>query len=142
MLLSLFGLTGIILGGEFVVNNATKLASIVGLSDHVIALTVVAIGTSLPELVTSVVAVKKGETDIAIGNVIGSCIFNIFMILGLSSAISPITYNINSFVDMIIMLLSGIMVLLFVLRNNRIGKTKGPIMIMCYIAYIVYIVLR
>ena len=110
--LIIIGLAGIILGGQLVVNNATKLATILNVSQNVIALTIVAIVTSLPELVTSVVAARKGEVDIAIGNVVGSNIFNIFFILGLASAISPITFAFESFIDIIIMTISSIIVYL------------------------------
>lgn len=140
--LSLGGIIGIILGGQFVVNSATNIAEIVGISDNVIALTVVAIGTSLPELVTSVVAAKKKETDIAIGNVIGSNIFNIFFILGLSSTVSPITFGLESLTDIIIMLLAGILVFILTLKNYRIGNKKGLLLVSLYIIYIIYILIR
>ena len=138
----LLGLIGIILGGQLVVNSATKIASFLGVSDSVIALTVVAIGTSLPELVTSVIAVKKGETDLAIGNIIGSNIFNCFFILGLSSTVSPVTFDFYSFIDMIIMLFIGILVLFFTLKNKRIGKVKGSIMLSLYVIYTIFILFR
>lgn len=138
----LLGLIGIILGGQLVVNSATKIASFLGVSDSVIALTVVAIGTSLPELVTSVIAVKKGETDLAIGNIIGSNIFNCFFILGLSSTVSPVTFDFYSFIDMIIMLFIGILVLIFTLKNKRIGKVKGSIMLSLYVIYTIFILFR
>jgi len=138
----LIGLVGIILGGQLVVNSATKIASFIGVSDNVIALTVVAIGTSLPELVTSVIAVKKGETDLAIGNIIGSNIFNCFFILGLSSTVSPVTFGFNSFIDMIIMLFIGVLVLIFTLKNNRIGRVKGSIMLSLYAIYTIFILFR
>ena len=138
----LLGLIGIILGGQLVVNSATKIASFLGVSDSVIALTIVAIGTSLPELVTSVIAVKKGETDLAIGNIIGSNIFNCFFILGLSSTVSPVTFDFYSFIDMIIMLFIGILVLIFTLKNKRIGKVKGSIMLSLYVIYTIFILFR
>ena len=100
ILFIIIGLIAIVGGGELVVNSATAIAKIIGISDSVIALTVVAVGTSLPELVTSVVAAKKGEDDIAIGNVIGSNIFNILMILGFSSIVNPLTISYNSLIDM------------------------------------------
>lgn len=138
----ILGLAGIIGGGELVVNSATEIASIIGISDSVIALTVVAIGTSLPELVTSVMAIRKGETDIAIGNIIGSNIFNCFFILGLASTVSPVTFGIQSFVDMIIMLFAGILVLVLILKNMRIGRTKGIIMLSLYVVYTIFILFR
>ena len=102
ILFIIVGIIGIILGGQLVVNNAVEIANMFNISQNVIALTIVAIGTSLPELVTSVVAAKKGEVDIAIGNAVGSNIFNIFFILGLSSAISPISFGIESFYDIMV----------------------------------------
>ena len=138
----LFGIVGIVVGGQLVVNSAKAIASALKVSDNVIALTVVAIGTSLPELVTSVVACKKGETDIAIGNVVGSNIFNVFFILGLASAVSPITIGIESYIDIIIMAISAVIVFFFVRKNYRIGKVKGPIMILMYVAYTIYILMR
>ena len=138
----LIGLGCIVGGGELVVESATKIASIIGISDHVIALTVVAIGTSLPELVTSVIAVKKGETDLAIGNVIGSNIFNSFFILGLASTVSPVTFTFASFVDMLFMLAVGIIVLVLTLKNMRIGRTKGMILLSLYVFYTIFILVR
>lgn len=138
----LLGMIGIILGGQLVVNSATDIAEMLNISQNVIALTIVAIGTSLPELVTSVVASKKGEVDIAIGNVVGSNIFNIFFILGISSAISPITYDVESFIDIIVTFISTIVVYLFILKNMRIGNKKGIILLGMYALYMVYILLR
>jgi len=138
----IIGIIGIILGGQLVVNNATKLANILNVSQNIIALTIVAIGTSLPELVTSIVASKKGETDIAIGNVIGSNIFNIFFILGLSSTISPITFGFESFQDIIIMLLSSIIVYILLLKNYRIGNKKEIILLLMYGIYMIFILTR
>lgn len=136
------GLIGIILGGQFVVNSATEIAKLLGVSDNVIALTIVAVGTSLPELVTSIMATRKGEVDIAIGNVVGSNIFNIFFILGLSSVISPITFTLESFYDIIIMTISSIALYFLILKNYRIGNKKGIFMVSAYILYIVYILMR
>jgi len=142
ILLIIIGIIGIILGGQLVVNSATDIANMLNVSQNVIALTIVAIGTSLPELVTSVVASKKGEVDIAIGNVVGSNIFNIFFILGLSSAISPITFGIESFIDIIVMVISSIMVYLLLLKNKRIGNKKGIILLVSYAIYMIYILAR
>lgn len=142
IILILIGIIGIILGGQLVVNSATEIANMLNISQNVIALTIVAIGTSLPELVTSVVASKKGEVDIAIGNVVGSNIFNIFFILGLSSAISPITFGLDSFIDIIFMTLASIMVYLLLLKNKRIGNKKGIILLATYTIYMFYILLR
>lgn len=138
----IFGLTGIILGGQFVVNSATDIAKLLGVSDNVIALTIVAIGTSLPEMVTSIMATKKGEVDIAIGNVVGSNIFNVFFILGLSSAISPITFTLESFYDIIVMTIASFGVYFLLLKNYRIGNKKGPLMVLAYVTYLIYILMR
>lgn len=138
----IIGIAGIVLGGQLVVNSATKIAEMLKVSQNVIALTIVAIGTSLPELVTSAVAARKGESDIAIGNVVGSNIFNIFFILGISSVISPITYGLESFIDIIIMLVASVLVYVLTLKNFRIGNKKGLILLGTYAAYMVYILMR
>ena len=138
----IIGIVGIILGGQLVVNSATNIAEMLKVSQNVIALTIVAIGTSLPELVTSAVAARKGESDIAIGNVVGSNIFNIFFILGISSVISPISYGFNSFVDIVIMLFASIMVYFLTLKNFRIGNKKGLILLGTYAIYMIYILIR
>lgn len=136
------GMAGIVFGGDLVVDNATKLAAKFGVSDNVVALSLIAIGTSLPELVTSVVAVRKGETDLAIGNVVGSNIFNIFFVLGIASAISPVTFGIETLFDIVFMLCSSMIVYLLVLRSFDIGRKKGVIFILLYLSYMIYIVLR
>lgn len=136
------GLVAIVGGGELVVTSATNIAKVIGISDKVIALTVVAIGTSLPELVTSVVAVRKGEHDIAIGNVIGSNIFNIFMILGLSGLANPLHLDINTLIDMFVMFASGLTVFLLTLHNMKIGRKRGIFMLLIYITYTVYLFIR
>ncbi len=138
----IFGGICIMIGGNLVVNSAVKIARTYHISENLIALTIVAIGTSLPELVTSVVAAMKGETDIAIGNVIGSNIFNIFFILGLSSAITPLTLEISSLIDIIMMTSVEILVYLFMLRKLEINRKKGLFMLFLYASYIVYIILR
>lgn len=142
ILFMIFGIVGIIVGGNLVVNNATAIAKLFNVSDNVIALTIVAIGTSLPELVTSVVASKKGESDIAIGNVVGSNIFNVFFILGISSFISPITYGFESYMDIIISLVASVFVYILTLKNYRIGNKKGIILLASYAVYIAYILIR
>lgn len=138
----IIGLLGVLVGGNFVVDSSVQIAINFGVSESVIALTIVAIGTSLPELVTSVMAARKGEVDIAIGNVIGSNIFNIFFILGASSTLSPTTVGINDLYDILIMAASSVIVYLFLLKNKRIGRVKGVIMLLMYAAYITYILIR
>lgn len=136
------GLVGIILGGQLVVNSATDIANMFNISQNVIALTIVAVGTSLPELVTSAVAARKGKTDIAIGNVVGSNIFNIFFILGLSSVVSPISFGVESFMDIIIMVIASIIVYGLLLINKRIGRVKGVVLLTTYAIYMMYILAR
>ena len=136
------GIVGIILGGNLVVNSATKIAESFGVSEGLIALTIVALGTSLPELVTSVVAAKKKETYIAIGNVIGSCIFNFCFILCMSGSFISIVIGFDSIIDILFMMISGIIVYLFSIKNKRIGLLKGLIMMGMYIGYTIYIIVR
>lgn len=139
---AVIGLIGIIFGGQLVVNSAIEVAKVLGVSQSVIALTIVAIGTSLPELVTSVVASKKGEDDIAVGNVVGSNIFNVFFILGLSSVINPIIYDMNSFIDIIIMLFSSVLVYVLIARGLKLEKKKGIFLLFVYALYMLYILRR
>ena len=142
LLYIIIGLAGIILGGQMVVEGATNIAQAIGVSENVIALTIVAIGTSLPELVTSYVATKKGEVDIAVGNVIGSNIFNILFILGITSVITPLALNMDTYIDIIFMMLSSILVFIMLHKNNRIGWKKGICMLALYVIYMAYILCR
>ena len=138
----IFGLAGVIIGGELTVHGAKSLAELAGLSENVVALTVVAIGTSLPELVTSVVASRKNQNDLAVGNVIGSNIFNLLFILGASATISNIGSDMNGVFDAC--LLSGIMLLLgvFALTRKKISRVEGVILVLTYAAYTAYLLLR
>lgn len=138
----LIGLTGIIYGGELVVNHASIIARYFGLSDLLVGLTIVAVGTSLPELVTSIVAAKKGENDIAIGNVIGSNIFNILFILGVSAIICPVKIDNASIIDLILMFASIIFIFIFSMKKKKINRFKGLILILIYILYLIYIIYR
>ena len=125
-----------------VVDNATKIAESFGLSQAFIGLTIVAIGTSLPELVTSIVAAKKGENDLALGNIIGSNIFNIIFILGASATIHPVNVGINSVYDTLILIIISIITFLLAKRKKEISRNEGILMILMYVAYMVYIILR
>lgn len=136
------GIVGIVGGGQLVVNGATGLARQLGVAENVIALTIIAIGTSLPELVTSVIATRKGETDLAIGNVIGSNIFNILFILGLTASIKPISLDFTAFMDIIFMTLSSTLVFIMLQKNRRIGRIKGMSMLAMYVLYMAYILVR
>lgn len=136
------GIAAIVLGGQLVVNSAEKIASNFGLSDTLIGLTVCAIGTSLPELVTSIVAAKKGEADMAIGNVIGSNIFNILLILGLTSVIHPVTVTMDNIIDLVILIAVSLMIMIMAIPKKRLNRGCGVIAIAVYIVYMVYICMR
>ncbi|MGL4876263.1 MAG: calcium/sodium antiporter [Clostridium sp.] len=143
----IIGIISIIIGGEFVVDGATGIALFLGMSDNLVGLTVVAMGTSLPELVTSVVAAIKGETEIAIGNVLGSNIFNILLILGISSTINPIEVYGGLRFDMLFLLVSTLIigVLLFLNKDKKIKKlnrVEGVLLISFYMIYLIFIILR
>lgn len=142
IILAVVGLAGVIFGGDLVVDNAAAIAKAAGMSEALVGLTIVAVGTSLPELVTSVVASVKKENDIAIGNVIGSNIFNIIFILGLSSAISPLTVDWSALADLTVMLGSGVIVLLIALFFPKMQRWQGAITVLLYAGYVVYIVIR
>lgn len=133
------GLAAVIFGGDLVVDNATVLAKAMGWSETFIGLTIIAIGTSLPELVTSVVASKKGENGLALGNVVGSNIFNIMFILGLSSSISPIAIDSRAIINT--MLLLGVTIAMYVLcvARKKLGKIEGIIMVSLYAVYTGYL---
>lgn len=138
---TIIGLVCIIVGSNFVVDSASSLAAIIGISEKMISLTVIAFGTSLPELVTSVTATKKGEYDIAIGNVVGSNIFNIGMVIGLPIAIfggiSDITFN---YIDLIVMLLSTLLLFIFSFKDKRISKKEGIAFLILFVIYYSYVI--
>lgn len=136
------GLAAIIVGGNFVVDNASIIAASLGLSETLIGLTIVAIGTSLPELVTSITAAKKQEAGIALGNAVGSNIFNILFILGASSILTPINVVSELFIDTIILIIVGILVFIFAYTGRKTNRMEGIICILLYVAYSAYIILR
>lgn len=136
------GLAGIILGGNIVVDSSTTIAYSLGMSETLVGLTIVAIGTSLPELITSVTASYKKLSEIALGNIVGSNIFNILFVLGASSAISPLPVDGKLFTDVILMIGLTILLFIFSRSNYRIGKIEGVIMALTYVAYMVFIIMR
>lgn len=136
------GAISIIIGGEFVVGGAKEIAATFGMSDTLIGLTVVALGTSLPELVTSMVAAKKGESDLALGNVIGSNIFNILFVLGISSAISPMTVDNAAVYDLAILIVVSIITWIFAATGKKISRWQGGALIGMYAIYFAYILIR
>lgn len=136
------GIVAIIIGGQLVVNSAKKLALAFGMTETLVGLTIVAIGTSLPELVTSIVAAKKGENGMAVGNVVGSNIFNLLLILGVSSSIQPIGIQVASFVDLGILLGVSLITYGFVGTGKRINRVEGAVLIIMYILYMAYAIIR
>lgn len=137
------GLAGIIAGGQLVVNSSKEIALSFGLSETLIGLTIVAIGTSLPELVTSIVAARKGMSGLAIGNVVGSNLFNIFFILGISATISPMTVEFKSVYDAAVLIAASLIVYLMSLKKSKeYTRIDGLIMILMYVAYSAYIIIR
>lgn len=138
--LCLVGIVGIVLGGDWVVDAASDIALTFGMSQSMVGLTIVAVGTSLPELVTSIVAARKGESDIALGNVIGSNIFNIFFVLGISSFIHEITINNAVFFDMFIMLAASFITYGFAASRRKINKLEGAFLVLLYVAYMAFVI--
>ena len=136
------GAIGIIYGGTLVVDGATTITKVFGMSDNLIGLTVVAMGTSLPEFVTSVMATKKGKLDIAIGNVIGSNIFNILFVLGISSLFSVLTVSVVTLIDIFFSLFITSVLLYVVCKFKKINKLNGVIFIILYISYMIFTIIR
>ncbi len=137
-----FGLLAIVLGGDIVVKSASFIAEQLKMDEVLIGLTIVAIGTSLPELVTTLVASKKQENDIALGNAIGSCIFNVLLIIGISSSINPLTFTWDNLVDVLVMSFTAIITLITTLKTRKINRLEGLIMVAVYIGYTTYIIAR
>lgn len=142
IILAAVGLAGIIFGGDLVVDNAAEIAKALGMSETLVGLTIVAVGTSLPELVTSVVASVKKENDIAIGNVVGSNIFNIVFILGFSSVIGSLTLAQSALIDLLVMLGSGVLIMLIAFFSKKLTRWQGALMVALYVGYLAYIIIR
>ena len=142
IIFSVVGVAGIIFGGNMVVDNAQIIAKQLGMSDTLIGLTVVALGTSLPELVTSVVAAKKGQSDIALGNAVGSCLFNFLFVLGVAGAISPMTADPALKIDTAILVGVTIMMLVFAFTKRKTGRVEGIVCVSVYALYTAYIIMR
>ena len=138
----LVGLAGIVWGGDLVVDSACNIAETFGLSQTFIGLTIVALGTSLPELVTSMVAASKGENDLAVGNVVGSNIFNILLILGISSVITPITLDVTAVYDTLILIAASLIVYISAISKREIQRKEGAFFLLAYLAFFVYVLLR
>lgn len=142
MVLGILGLVAIVYGGDLVVNSASAIALQLGLSENLIGLTIVALGTSLPEFVTSVMATKKGELEIAIGNIIGSNIFNILLILGVASSIHPMTVSLVAICDILFMLFTVVMFVCLTKKEKTLTRNKGILMILTYVVYLVFTIIR
>ena len=136
------GLVGIVIGGDVSVEGAKEIARFFGLSEAIIGLTIVALGTSLPELVTSVIAARKGESDIAVGNVIGSNIFNVFLILGVSATILPMTISSTYLYDMIMLIAVMVLTYLPIAKTKNVSRGMGITMVLVYVAYTAYLIMR
>jgi len=142
-LFMLSGMVGLYFGGDFIVTSATNLATSWGLSEVVIGILVVALGTSLPELATSVVASFKGNADMAIGNIVGSNIFNVFLVLGISATINPIQFNPSINLDLGVAFLATLLLFVFVFtgKGRRVDRVEGSIFLVLYIGYVVYLLM-
>ena len=142
ILLVLWGLVGLVIGSNVFVDHASSLAYALGISEGVVGLTVVAGGTSLPELATSVVAARKGQSAMAIGNVIGSNVFNILLILGLTATISPLQIEGITTIDMAVMLVSIVMVWLFSRTRYTVERWEGAVLVLGYLAYLIWLIMN
>ena len=136
----IFGAAIIVFGSDITVDAATKIATAFGMSERFIGLTIVALGTSLPELVTSVTAAIKGKADIAVGNIVGSNIFNVLFVVGTTALITPVIYAAGFTVDSIVAIASGVLLFLCVIKGKKLTRTGGIIMLVGYAAYFVYLI--
>ncbi len=142
LLFVVIGLAAVVFGGDMVVDNASLIAKTWGMSDTLVGLTIVAIGTSLPELVTSITASKKGDSGIALGNAVGSCLFNILFILGMASTITPINAVPELIIDTAILIVVTILILIVAKTDKRTNRAEGIICVAAYIIYTAYIIMR
>lgn len=145
IIMIILGIAGLALGGDWIVDGATEIARLFNMSETLIGLTIVAVGTSLPELATSVSAAIKKKPDIAIGNVVGSNIFNILFVLGVSSIIKPLPFAMSNLIDILVVLFCSIMLIIFIMlgkKKYQLKRWEGVIFILCYIAYITFLILQ
>jgi cation:H+ antiporter len=142
LLFVVLGLAAVVFGGDMVVDNASMIAKAWGMSDTLVGLTIVAIGTSLPELVTSITASKKGDSGIALGNAVGSCLFNILFILGMASSLTPINAVPELIIDTAILIAVTILILIVAKTDNKTNRMEGIICVAAYIIYTAYIIMR
>lgn len=144
IILIILGVVGLKIGGDLTVNNTVNVANYFNISEKIISLTILAVGTSLPELVTSVMAAIKGNSDIAIGNIIGSNIFNILLIIGMSAVINPITYNVTYNFDLSILLLSTVILAIFpfIPPKEKMSRANGFVYFLMYVIYLVILIVK
>jgi cation:H+ antiporter len=142
LLFVFIGLAAVVFGGDMVVDNASLIAKAWGMSDTLVGLTIVAIGTSLPELVTSITASKKGDSGIALGNAVGSCLFNILFILGIASTLTPINAVPELIIDTAILIFVTIMILIVAKTGKKTNRAEGIVCVALYIIYTIYIIMR
>ena len=144
ILIMILGMIGLFFGGKFVVDNAVIIARYFGVSEKFIGLTIVALGTSLPELVTSIIAITKGRNDLAIGNVVGSNLFNILLVLGVSSLIAPIQYDIALNIDFAFLCIITIMlfITMFIGKKHKLTKIESVFFVILYFVYLVFLFVR
>jgi cation:H+ antiporter len=136
VIVSIIGLICVIIGANLVVDNSRNMAALIGISDTVIGVTIVALGTSLPELAVSITSVLRKEHEFTIGNVVGSNIFNILFVISISTAISPIEFLPNSFLSLAFMMFSSIIFWLFAFRNNKLTRVDGVVLVVIYLLFI------
>ena len=143
ILLVVVGLASLIIGGKLMVDTAVKIAETLNVSLQLIGLTIVSAGTSLPELATSLVAARKGNTDLAVGNIIGSNIFNILFILGASALIRPVNYNLAFNLDGIVLVLGTmfLLVTMFTGKKRKVDRWEAAVLLTCYIGYVIYLII-
>lgn len=142
IVMMLVGIVMIKFGSDFTVDAATYIAKMLHMDDRLIGLTIVAFGTSLPELVTSVTAARKGKTDIAVGNIVGSNIFNILFVVGTTALITPVEYVAGFTVDSIVAIATMVLLFLCVVRDRKIGRFEGGVMLTAYIGYFIYLLVK
>ena len=142
IIILIVGFVLLIKGADFFVEGSSAVAKRLRIPSMIIGMTIVAMGTSLPELVTSIVAAKKDEVDMAVGNVIGSNIFNILLVLGVAAAISPVGFIIENMIDIAFLILISVITLVFAWTSKEINRKEGIIILLLYAVYMVYICMR
>lgn len=141
LIMLIVGVAGIVFGSDLTVDNASIIASGLGMDDRLIGLTIVAFGTSLPELVTSITAAKRNKADIAIGNIVGSNIFNVLFVVGTTALITPVTFKTSFAIDSIISVVAGVLLWIGVVKDHKLKRPMGIVMVLVYAAYFVYLLI-